>query len=214
MNHNPAEINKMLGLAFEIEGLLILAERREDMAPDEIFTMLLDKSRSLLDGITAIAAPDAPEAPAKPCEPEEITHDDEAIAESVEIEETEDADEEPAPVHIPEPEPAPVPAPAPTPEPKPEPTPAPAPAPVTDTPKVSPKVAVNEAAKIALTLNDKFRFRRTLFGGSDSQMTDTLAILAGITDDGDLNDFITNDLCWDPEDQEVIDFLAVVSASR
>ena len=30
----------------------------------------------------------------------------------------------------------------------------------------------------------------------------------------DLNDFITNDLCWNPEDQEVADFMAVVAASR
>ena len=53
------EIKSLLGLTFEIEGLLMLAQRRDDMTPAEIYDMLQDKCAALLDGISAItgAAP-------------------------------------------------------------------------------------------------------------------------------------------------------------
>lgn len=217
------EIKSLLGLTFEIEGLLMLAQRRDDMTPAEIYDMLQDKCAALLDGISAItgAAPvypdPAPVATGATIEPEpepapmaeagaEI---DSEIVDNAQYEEAADADvaqsmpiPEPQPEPEPEPQPEIQPQPAPVPEPEPEPAPAPAAA----------KAA--NPRPITLTLNDKFRFRRSLFGGSDTQMADTLAILAGIDNADDLNDFITNDLCWNPEDQEVADFMAVLAASR
>lgn len=241
MTNNHTEIRRLLGLTFEIEGLLMLAERRDDMTPDEIYTMLHDKCARLLSGmsaLTGLSADPVPETtPVLPVDegpddadeannPEE-SEDNEAITESVAFEESSDADitdvdeavaeisdesdesDEPA-----EPEPTVVIPEDTTPEPEPEPEPEIIPEPVVKEEPVAPKESVAHVRSIVLTLNDKFRFRRTLFGGSDAQMSDTLAILSGLTDTADLNDFITNDLCWDTEDPEVIDFLAVVAAAR
>lgn len=190
MTNNHTEIRRLLGLTFEIEGLLMLAERRDDMTPAEIYSMLKDKCSNLLAGISAMTdtsvdtvAEPAPEEVIQEEDTAEETADNEAITESVAFEETSDADVNDVA----------------------EPT-APAPAAPEETPAAS--------RAIVLTLNDKFRFRRTLFGGSDAQMADTLAILSGLTDTDDLNDFITNDLCWDTDDPDVIDFLAVVAAAR
>lgn len=204
MTKSSDDIRSLLGLAFEIEGLLMLAERRDDMTPAEVYAMLQDKCAALLDGATALNSATAPSCDAQPapeaeagpyteapsCDPcDDGAAENEMIAASASYEETEDAAGEPAYI------PAPAPPVAPMPSPAPEAAPAPAPRPVT------------------LTLNDKFRFRRSLFGGSDQQMTDTLAIIAGISSADDLTDFITNDLCWDPEDPEVVDFLAVATGS-
>ncbi len=97
---------------------------------------------------------------------------DSEIVDNAQYEEAADADvaqsmpiPEPQPEPEPEPQPEIQPQPAPVPEPEPEPAPAPAAA----------KAA--NPRPITLTLNDKFRFRRSLFGGSDTQMADTLAIL-------------------------------------
>lgn len=177
----------------------MLAERRDEMTPDEVYDMLQDKCTALLEGVASVN-----ESRPAVTSPEATASENEATADALTFEEQADANPEPEPVKEPEPEPVkePDPQPVPVKEPIKEPVPA--------------KEPVKESAgkPVTLTLNDKFRFRRSLFGGSDSRMTETIAILASISDPDDITDFITNDLCWDPEDPEVTDFLAVVAAAR
>lgn len=62
----------------------------------------------------------------------------------------------------------------------------------------------------AISLNDRFRFRRELFGNSDVRMTETLALIDAMTDCGEARDYLLNDLGWDIEEPVVKEFLALV----
>ena len=68
----------------------------------------------------------------------------------------------------------------------------------------------NQKILKAFTLNDKFRFRRELFGGDDRAFEDTLAILADMPSYDDACDFIYNDMMLDEKNPDVADFMAVL----
>lgn len=78
---------------------------------------------------------------------------------------------------------------------------------------VAPTAVATPNQKIlkAFTLNDKFRFRRNLFGGDDRAFDDTLAILADMPTYDDAADFIYNDMMLDPKNPDVVDFMAVLA---
>lgn len=65
----------------------------------------------------------------------------------------------------------------------------------------------------AFTLNDRFRYCRSLFGGDDADFTDTLKLLADMDSYDEAADYLTRDLLWDPSDAEVADFMAVLAAN-
>lgn len=62
----------------------------------------------------------------------------------------------------------------------------------------------------AISLNDRFRFRRELFGNSDVRMTETLALIDTMSDYGEAREYLLNDMGWDDEDPVVKEFLALV----
>ncbi len=62
----------------------------------------------------------------------------------------------------------------------------------------------------AISLNDRFRFRRELFGNSDVRMTETLALIDTMGDYGEAREYLLNDMGWDDEDPVVKEFLALV----
>lgn len=62
----------------------------------------------------------------------------------------------------------------------------------------------------AISLNDRFRFRRELFGNSDVRMTETLALIDAMTDCGEAREYLLNDLGWDVDEPVVKEFLALV----
>lgn len=62
----------------------------------------------------------------------------------------------------------------------------------------------------AISLNDRFRFRRELFGNSDVRMTETLALIDTMTDYGEAREYLLTDLAWDAEEPVVKEFLALV----
>ena len=224
MTTDNNDIRALLGLTFEIEGLLMLTERRAEMTPAEVSQMLIDKVARLMDGVRSLTASSS-ESSASPIpaeEPvvsahvaqvetaeEEIRAEDNEIAEAAVFEETSDADIDLQPeeeiaeeeiAEVVEEVPSAISVQAPVSEPAPSSEQAATPA---------------KAAKtITLTLNDRFRFRRTLFGGSDAMMNETVSALSAITNPADITDFITNDLCWNIDDPAVADFLAIVEAAR
>ncbi|MDE6484586.1 MAG: hypothetical protein K2L14_04255 [Duncaniella sp.] len=73
-----------------------------------------------------------------------------------------------------------------------------------------PPISVNDVAK-AFTLNDKFRFRRELFRNSDAELTETLDVLQAMESLEEAEDYLYNDLAWDPENAEVQAFIALLA---
>lgn len=207
MTNYSNDIRSLLSLAFEVEGLLMLAERRDDMTPAEVLDMLADKCAALLDGVASLRDTSQSQTVTSPSpaipSPATAGADDEALAEAARFEEVSDA----CPCGERSCSPA-IPAPATedggfseAPE-------------TAAVPKKTASPAPPAAKPVKLTLNDRFRFRRTLFGDSDERMNDTLSILSSLGDSTDREDYIVNDLCWNPDDQEVADFLSVIDAQR
>ncbi len=63
----------------------------------------------------------------------------------------------------------------------------------------------------AFTLNDKFRYRRELFGSNDALFADTLNTLSAMHNLDEALDFLYKDIGWDPEDDNVKDFVATIT---
>lgn len=70
--------------------------------------------------------------------------------------------------------------------------------------------AVGEVERL-FTLNDKFRFRRELFGNSNEDFTETLDVLRAMDSIDEAEDYLYNDLAWNPENPDVKDFIALIS---
>lgn len=171
-----------LDLCFEIEGLIALIIKREDDVPENVHTLLARKI-SELSNIYGLS-------------PEGIRESEQAedIAQNAEFEQSEDAD---VPVEEAETEPEPEIEAEPTTESK-----ASEAAPEPETEKTS----------IALTLNDKFRFKRELFGNNAAELSDALDVVNAVSSKAELEDYFYNDLCWDPENPDVKDFMEIASA--
>lgn len=59
-------------------------------------------------------------------------------------------------------------------------------------------------------VNDRFRFKRELFGNSDSEMEKALRLAAVMNDYDDAEDYFIGELGWDAENENVIDFMEVL----
>lgn len=199
------DMTGLLNLAYEIEGLLMLHINRGDEASAEMTDLLVRKARQLAEGLEESAAPDLDIVP-------------EAAV----------AVEESAPVPAPAPIPAPVAAPvSEVPAEAEEPAAAEAeevaesarfeeaedageePAVLT----LDEKLARERAADIskAFTLNDRFRFCRELFRNSNDEFKETLEVIGTMSDMEEAEEYFYNDLCWDPEKEEVKEFMAIVA---
>lgn len=62
----------------------------------------------------------------------------------------------------------------------------------------------------AFTLNDKYRFRRELFGGSDSDFSQTIGLIVQMNSYEEARDYLLHDLCWDCHNEAVEDFLTII----
>jgi hypothetical protein len=60
------------------------------------------------------------------------------------------------------------------------------------------------------TINDRYRFRRELFGNNNNEMADTLNVIEAMNNSAEAQDYVYNDLEWDPDNEEVQEFLTVV----
>lgn len=64
----------------------------------------------------------------------------------------------------------------------------------------------------AFTLNDKYRFRRELFGNSDVALNDALDVVSAMRSYDEARDYFVSDLGWDMENDDVKDFLDVIAS--
>lgn len=62
----------------------------------------------------------------------------------------------------------------------------------------------------AFTINDRFRFRRELFGGDDRAMQDVIAHLAELSDFAAAERYISS-LGWDRDSEAVGEFLGIIN---
>lgn len=60
------------------------------------------------------------------------------------------------------------------------------------------------------TINDLYRFRRELFGNSDSEMADTVNLIAAMNSLDEAEDYVYGDLGWSRDNDEVADFMTIV----
>ncbi len=64
--------------------------------------------------------------------------------------------------------------------------------------------------KSAFSLNDTFRFRRELFGNSAAEMTDALHMVEAMHSFDEAEDYFYGDLGWDRESDDVKEFMAII----
>lgn len=60
-------------------------------------------------------------------------------------------------------------------------------------------------------LNDKFRFRRELFGNSDAQYVECLDLLSAMSSLDEAKDYLYEDLNWDPNNDDVKAFVELLT---
>lgn len=59
-------------------------------------------------------------------------------------------------------------------------------------------------------LNDRYRFRRTIFAGSDAEFKATMEHLATLDSYSEAEELFIQDMGLNPEDQDVVDFMAII----
>lgn len=64
----------------------------------------------------------------------------------------------------------------------------------------------------SLTINDKFLFKRELFGGSDEEFNDTIDLISAMHSKEEAAEYLFDDLAWDRENPTVKEFWAMVSS--
>ena len=244
-------LETLLKQVLELEGLLLIAEKRGDDVPNLVIDMIKQKAAAIGEMAGVAASYNKQGIDALP----DDEPDDDITVEFVDDEDAPSAAEpvaeapsapvaaEPEPVVAPEsepsvvqpepaPEPTPVSEPEPTPvdepEPEPEPVEAPTPAPEEVEPEAESEefepdpddqpLTLDEALqrdmtkdlRQAFSLNDRYRYRRELFGNSDSVMNETLNLIEAMHSFDEAEDYFYNDLQWEHDSPEVADFMVII----
>lgn len=191
------QIKPLLSTCLEIEGLLCLLAQRNGSLPVDVVALIKEKVAKLSADLELVPVAEQGSldslfaSGACECNPVES---ESAVAEAAEIEEAGDAD-----VEQPESKPA---------------APALKIESFSDATVIEPKErpAVTERSTVPeLTINDKFRFRRELFDGSDVDLKEALRIASEMTTADEVEDYFYNDLCLDPSNPTVTDFIALLT---
>ena len=230
-------LETLLKQVLELEGLLLIAEKRGDDVPNLVIDMIKQKAAAIGEMAGVAASYNKQGIDALP----DDEPDDDITVEFVDDEETASVDEpvaeapsapvaaEPEPVVAPEPSVVqPEPAPEPTPVDEPEPVEAPTPAPEEVEPEAEAEefepdpddqpLTLDEALhrdmtkdlRQAFSLNDRYRYRRELFGNSDSVMNETLNLIEAMHSFDEAEDYFYNDLQWEHDSPEVADFMVII----
>lgn len=93
-----------------------------------------------------------------------------------------------------------------------DPEPAAPAAPALEAPSAPAPAAPRGDIRKMLTLNDKFLFRRELFNGSDTELNDTLDLVASMDSMHEAEEYLYDDLQLDPENDTVRDFVNIIAA--
>lgn len=63
----------------------------------------------------------------------------------------------------------------------------------------------------SFTLNDRFRFRRELFGNNDNEFADALNLVSAMNTLSEAEEYFYDDLGWDDSNDEVKEFMSILS---
>lgn len=179
--------NDLLKVAYEIEGLLSLQSQRCDNHVEAVDRLLAEKIAILAETFQSENEPEVKNRAENENEPEVIT--DAEIDEAKESATSEDTATQTA-------------------------TAPPVVNETIETPQsLEEKLARERARDIfqAFTLNDKFRFRRELFRNSQEEFDETLNIIAQMSTIEEASEYIYDDLCWNPDNEDVKAFMDVVT---
>lgn len=64
--------------------------------------------------------------------------------------------------------------------------------------------------RAAFSLNDMFRFRRELFGNSAAEMTDAIHLVEAMSSFAEAEEYFYGDLGWDKDSEEVQEFMTII----
>ena len=70
---------------------------------------------------------------------------------------------------------------------------------------------LRKSVSSVFNLNDKFRFRRELFGNSDAQYVECLNLLSAMDSLDEAKEYLFDDLSWDPNNEDVKAFIELIS---
>lgn len=231
------DIRKMIAEAYELEGLLLLADNRGADTPEYVFTAIgekLDRLQMLLgeregdDGEetqedACMVETDVADAGSEEPEPEPEEDVAEVTAEQVADGEY-DNEQEPMVELVLDDEPIAEPD-AETPNVADETEDVEAEDNIEEEPEANEKASDDSEPlrldeklqrsrskdlKSAFSLNDTFRFRRELFGNSAAEMTDALHMVEAMHSFDEAEDYFYGDLGWDRESDDVKEFMAII----
>ena len=233
-------LSKILSHVYELEGLLLVADRHGSDTPAVVYDRIREHAAALHE--LSQQMPDRSQQPSTPepepapvCEPEPVPEPAPELVPAP----------EPVPVPVPEPEPTPVPEPEPVSVPEPEPVPValtddddvpprtdddvPRPAFTFATPadtvmptldgdeptqalRVDEKLqrSMSKDLRKAFSINDRFRFRRELFEGSEAEFVDAINMIEAMHSYDEARDYFLGDLGWDEDVPEVSEFMTIV----
>lgn len=80
----------------------------------------------------------------------------------------------------------------------------------TDSSDSSSRTSSRVGSKPAFTLNDRFRFRRELFNNSDTQFSEAMGRIALMDSYDEAEEHFIGELGWNPENPEVVDFMEII----
>jgi len=196
------DYTSMLNVAYEIEGLLVLLSQRDDDRAESIRRLAVEKTDLLRSMLTAEnplspvaethAESPAP-APLHPVEPQEPTIKEAAPQESApQTAYSGETVSSGAKILSKE---------------------LPATASKERAPEARATNADSEPQRkpLAFTLNDKFRFRRELFGNNDIEFADAVNVISAMNNLPEAEDYLYNDLCWDSSNEDVQAFMAILT---
>lgn len=177
------DFNSAIRLSYELEGLLELAAKRGNDTPAELLNLISEKSLSLSTLISEFNIPSQQEHIVE----SNTQPEPEAIAQATVLEEVEDADMSVASDDI-----------------------------ITN--ETSAESILPDSPKtlgdkhLVLTLNDKYKFKRELFNGSDDELNDTLDALTHMNNLDEVEEYLYNDLCLYEQDPTVKEFVAIIKS--
>lgn len=72
------------------------------------------------------------------------------------------------------------------------------------------EVRKHKLDKPAFCLNDRFRFKRELFGNSDAEFSSAMNMIAAMDSYDEAEEYFIGELEWDEENPEVVDFMEII----
>ncbi len=72
------------------------------------------------------------------------------------------------------------------------------------------EVKKHKLDKPAFCLNDRFRFKRELFGNSDAEFSSAMDMIAAMDNYDEAEEYFIGELEWDAENPEVVDFMEII----